>query len=387
MFNRYYSQWIAGAIGLHFVILALFAFEVIPQQYNRDDVFFWFHQGGDNQDYYLQARALMTGEFSPNKYPLGFPLLIIPILWLTQAQTHDQALVPVSLFWSAFMFPLAQIIFAWVTRRMTGSSSIAVASVWLWTALPLIVWGGLCALWNPVVAEVSAVHLLWAQMYSDGAAALFNLLLVALWLTARAKGWSPVLAVMFGVLIGFLTMIRYTGALIAISIGLALLAEGRWRVLFPVALGGIIGIAPQLAYNLRFFGSPLMTGYTVLDQMPPHGLFDLRYMTEALAVIWARWGGLAAAGGVGLLGLGCIGMHALASRDRAAALLIGSWIVGYIGLYVLYYYSWTGSLLRFLIPALPAFVLTFVLATDTLWKIFVQRRGHNANSDRRGDHG
>jgi hypothetical protein len=185
---------------------------------------------------------------------------------------------------------------------------------------------------------------------------------------------------LLGFLLGFLVLLRYTGALTGIAIALLLLGQRQWRTLF---LSGVIAgciVLPQLAYNAAFFGSPFETGYTAIDTVPPHGLFSLNYIGDAVTRLSARFGPLAILLLVGIvLGIGILltGVQALArlgGRWPAAAAAL--WIGGYLALYLPYYYAWTGSLIRLLMPMYPAVALVCAAA---LVRIAQRRRSFRAS--------
>ena len=74
-----------------------------------------------------------------------------------------------------------------------------------------------------VLAETTSVRQTWAQMLSDGPATLFTLLLLVVFFQ-QPEGEDRVWwAVKVGALAGFLMMIRYTGGLTGLLIGVILL--------------------------------------------------------------------------------------------------------------------------------------------------------------------
>lgn len=361
MTRRTYLIGLFGALLLHYLTLALFAAEIIPQQYNMPGHVLWFHQGGDTWGYYAQMEALATGVFQPNKYPLGFPLLTLPLYTLLQPTHHNQLVEPVSAFWGVLMFPLGQLTLAYLADKLTGRRTIALLTVWLWTGLALLSWAVLAVIWNSEMAEIISVHLPWVQMLSDGPATLFTLLAVLVYWLARSHDFALRWVLLLGAILGILMLIRLTGALTVGTIGLLLLLERRWRPALLVGVVTMLVFSPQMIYNTVFFGSPLTSGYSVLDELPPQGLFSPVYLGQALNAVWTRlgiWTVAALAGGVLLLG------WLLRCTYRRMPLLAGLiilWIVPYLLLYSLYYYSWVGGFLRFLMPIYPAFCLLFAI--------------------------
>jgi len=352
--RRVYWVGLLGAVLLHYVTLALFAAEIIPQQYNMPGHVLWFHQGGDTWGYYAQIESLATGVFQPNKYPLGFPILTLPLYGLLQPAHHNQFVEPVSAFWGVLMFPLGQLTLAYLAEKLSGRRIVALLTVWLWTGLALLSWGILSVIWNPEMAEIVSVHLPWVQMLSDGPATLFTLLVMLVYWLGRERDFPLAWVLLLGFVTGFLMLIRLTGALTVGAVGLLLLLERRWQPAIYLGVVTLLVFSPQMLYNAAFFGSPFTSGYAVLDDLPPHGLFSPVYLGDALSAAWSRLGILtlvAIVGGVLLMGWL---LHQAYRRKPFLAVLLILWILPYLLLYSIYYYSWVGGLLRFLMPIYPA---------------------------------
>lgn len=357
MSRRTYLLGLFAALLLHYGTLALFAVDIIPQEYNMPGHTLWFHQGGDTWGYYEQMQSLIRGEFAPNKYPLGFPILTLPLVAIIQPTHHNQLVEPVSAFWAVIMFPIGQWVLATLAEKVTQKRSIALLTVWIWTALPLMSWAVLTVIWNPQMAEIVSVHLPWVQMLSDGPATLFTLLGFLVYWLGRERHFSLHWVLLLGWILGFLMLIRLTGVLTVGAIGLLLLVERRWRAIIIMSVIALIVFAPQMIYNTAFFGSPLTTGYNVLDQQPVDGLFSVTYLVDALGKVWERIG-------IGLIAVVIIGavvslwvLSLLRRKYPFAIWPLLLWIVPYGALYGIYYYSWVGGLLRFLMPIYPAFAL------------------------------
>ena len=355
--NRYRLA-LACAVLLHWLVVAAFVLEVIPQEYNRDGQF-WLHQGGDEISYHNFAQDFYYGRFHPNKYPLGFPLLLLPFLGLGALRYDD--LVPlVSAFWSLAMFPLGLWLTGWLGQRWLGRGGAAWALILL-AVLPLVVYAGLAVL-NPTLAELSAVKLTWAQMYADGPAALFTLLALATFWRAYEANWHWGWLGLSGALCGALVLIRFSAIITPASLALVLLWQRRSLRLLAFGLLALLMFAPQMVYNAATFGSPLVTGYTALDDLPPQGLFHISYMTEALGRLWER-APLALLLGLPLsFGALALGLYGLWSKRRLGAVIVGLWILGYVSFYATYYYSWNGGLVRFLVPTMPALAMLLAAA-------------------------
>jgi hypothetical protein len=353
--RRQFRFGLIAAYAIHLLILGLFIFSVIPQVYHPADRLFWLHQGGDNVGYFELARGILNGNVPLSKYPLGYPLLLIPFMLILRPPFQEDLLEPVSAFWGLLMFPIGQILLAYVARQLTGRRWLSLLSVSIWTALPLAIYSLIRVVSSPEAAEVSASHLMWAQMLSDGPSALVTLTILAVFLARHDNhlSWS----IFLGALCGFLMLIRLTGALTVIALMVVLLIERRWRDTAVTAITALIIFSPQLIYNAHFFGSPLASGYQILDRSPPEGLFSVNYLLDALTEAWARIGFLLPVAAIIGIILGAVGLWFLWRRNRAGALVIGLSTALTIGVYSIYYFSWTGSLTRFMIPVYPALAI------------------------------
>jgi 4-amino-4-deoxy-L-arabinose transferase-like glycosyltransferase len=351
---------LALLILLHLAVVSLYVAEVIPQQFNPPDHLFWFHNGGDNADYFRMAVNITHGQFEAIKYPIGFPLTLLPFIAIFQPRVQEDILQPVSAFWALVMFPVGQLLLYRLALLLTGRPSVGLWAVFLWTILPLPLHLALLVLTSPVIAETSSVHLIWAQMLSDGPATLLTILAFVLYCEWRARartgGRSFRWALALGVALGALVLVRYTGALSGAVVVLLLLAERRWRALLTVGAAAALVLLPQLVYNLAAFGDPFTTGYTALDVLPPYGLFSLRYLTDAAGALGPTL--IPVVIGAALAGAAfALGTAALWRWQRLAAILTTLWIGGIVALYSLYYYSWNGGMFRFLMPMYPAAAL------------------------------
>lgn len=360
------QKWLWGAVLFHYLILILFTAEIIPQAYKRDGYLFWFHHGGDDYGYYEQTQAILRGDFRPNKFPLGFPILSAPLMALLQPDEHDAFVEPIALLWAVVMFPVGQWLLAEFAYRVSGRRDLALMAVWLWTALPLLTYMSLRGLWNAEMAEIAAVHMTWAQMLSDGPAALFTLLCALGFLRVRNRHYPSAEVLALGWLCGFLMMIRLTGVLTLGALGLILLAERRPRQAAWFVVGALIGFGPQWLYNWHFFGGPLTSGYSVLDELPPDGLLSLSYLVSALEKLWTHMGVLFPAIAVVAFMAFALALKRLWRWDKTGTALIALWVMSYGAFYSVYYYTWTGSLFRFAIPVLPPLAILAAVLLDAL---------------------
>jgi hypothetical protein len=384
MTRNHYFLCLFLTILLHWLILALFAFNILPLETRHPDSLFWFHQGGDNYGYYDQAHSLLTGHIEANQYPLGFPILMIPAFWLIPNALHDDLVVPLSFFWSVIAFPLGQLLLVRLVQEITKKSSIAFAASAVWALLPLVYYFVLGFLWNQRMGEIIATHSTWAQMLSDGPAAFFTLLAAVLFLASRERNYDTLSVMALGSILGFLGMIRFSGLLIAVVIAGLFLLERRWAKTVLLTLVALFCFSPQMLYNRHFFGGLFETGYTSLSFVPEEGLFSATFALDALGLIWKHLGLLTPFLLLGFVLLFLFAIWRLFLLHRIGALLIAGWVLSYLVFYSLYYYSWRGALMRFMIPVEPAFAF---LAAFTSWELYQLARMKLFSGFRKGEIG
>lgn len=261
-------------------------------------------------------------------YPVGFPL---HIALASLAVGLDRAVIVVNFI-------------AWL--------AVAPALYLLGRRLELPPAWSLVALGLFMCFPVTMLH--YTRVMSDGLATTWAVLAFLAALESRQRPWVAVLA---GVALSVAVLIRPTNVLLAP--GLLLAVGWRVRALGWFAAGAApLGVALG-AYNFILYGEVLTTGYSGMGSnfelanlwpcLSFYGGTLLRYLSPVflvllLAAVWFALGG-----------------------DRRQWVLL-AWGGAVVGLYMLYEHSLTGSWwrLRFVLPALPALLLSAVLAAREL---------------------
>jgi hypothetical protein len=366
------------AYVLHIGILALFIFDVVPQQYHRGFARLWFHHGGDEVGYFEIARSLLSGRFVLQPYTLGFPLLLIPFFVLRPLSFAD-LVQPVAAWWAFGMFPLGQYLLARLTDRVSGRRLASECAVLLWTGLPLLVLATLGALGKPLMAEITSVHLTWAQMLSDGPAALFALLTIYLFVRARGSRDSRRAYVLLGLVAGFSVMVRLTNCFAVIAVVAGLLVARRIREALTVIAFAFIAFLPQLLYNEHAFGGLLRFGYFCgggsagqpcipVDTLAVEEQFGVTHLIGGLSYFWNRLGVAGLLAAVAGLGVGGAGLQTVWQRDRIVGLVLALWLAAHVAFHGVYAYTWTGNAVRYAIPILPEVIALFAVGAAVLWQ-------------------
>lgn len=124
--------------------------------------------GGDEEEYFKQAIGLAEFQKVDNAcYALGFPLLLVPFIWIWQANTLRQILVPVMIFHSWILFGLSIILIALIAERLTKDRKIAIFSAGLWTFFPYFILILVSISGRIEIGGIWMAHYMWTQVLSD----------------------------------------------------------------------------------------------------------------------------------------------------------------------------------------------------------------------------
>ena len=357
-------------VFLHYGVIALFYFDIIPQASHHDPLI--FHHGGDQLVYFDLAKSLSELYVTPNRFPLGFPLFLVPFILTTNAETARSLIPSVSLFQGLILIPLTYIIFSVTIKKGFKYRFLWLITTLILVVLPLIMWLGLALVGIPFEGGDIAVHLTGFQMLSDPLALILTYGIIFLFgLTSKKNHTSSqYIWIAIGLLCGALTITRLSGLLLLIVILLLLILQGNHKQAVTVALLSACFIIPQLIYNYHFFGSPLRTGYQVFDPNASQGWFNFIYLTnEIRALASSRWLPISLFSLAVILFALIIGAQGLIRRNRKLGLLIVLFTFLHVGFYAILRYTWcVGCLLRFMMPVYPSILLMIMSGTFFVFK-------------------
>jgi hypothetical protein len=319
------------------------------------------HASGSDQSGYLScARLLASGErfaavrpvpgtppgqLSPWLFtPLGFapaptPGLLVP--------TYPPGF-PLHL--AALSFVLGWEAAAVAVQALAGAALLLLVCL-LGRELGLPPSGSLAAALLVAAFPVTLHFFTW--MMSDGLATTWCCAAVlAALLARRGAAWGAAAGFSFAVAV----MVRPTDVLLLPALALAL--PRRRAAWLAFAAGAAPGALLLAAYDAVVYGSVLSTGYRNVG-----GLFSAAYFLPRIAH-FATWIGRFLTLPVSALWL--VGVGRAVGGDRRQLLLL-AWLAPVVAFYALYFHSieswWY---LRFILPAVPAFVLGSVLAGHEL---------------------
>ncbi|MCL4390423.1 MAG: hypothetical protein M1484_00600 [Patescibacteria group bacterium] len=338
------------------VVVSLFLFNIIPQKYHV--MGFSFHNGGDDVTYFKLAQSFAQGNPFGCGCSIGYSLTLAPILKLMPNMSHDDFLVAVSFITSIGLFPLGQILLFEISKKMTGSTETGSVVVLFWTLLPIVTFLLLkFIIHDPNAGDISS-HLIWAQMLTEGITTMVSLLALNLFLDLHKKQTISNI-ILFGAMSGYIFLLRITGVVAIVVFALIFIKSKKWKQLLIFLTSAFVIVLPQLIYNYTFFGSPLTSGYVVNNRLES-GLFSAKYLLDALIKTWTRFGPLVLVVIPITVMIFWSSLIKLKRYCQDGALVIFLWTIGTVAIYSLYYYTYTGDYVRFMIPILPFLSLIFI---------------------------
>jgi hypothetical protein len=272
------------------------------------------------------APAPQPGALLPT-YPPGFPLHLVAASWLVG--------------WDA----------AGVAVQALAGAVLLLLVCLLGRELGLPPAGALAAALLVAVFPVTLHFFTW--MMSDGLATTWCCAAVLGALHSRRRTASAAAA---GFAFAAAVLVRPTDVLLLPALALAL--PRRRRAWLAFAAGVAPGALLHAGYNLEVYGRALTTGYRNVG-----GLFSAAHFWPRIAH-FATWLGRFLTLPVAVLWI--VGVGRAARGDRRQLLLL-AWLIPIVAFYAFYYHSIeTWWYLRFILPAVPAFVLAAVLAGHEL---------------------
>jgi hypothetical protein len=100
----------------------------------------------------------------------------------------------------------------------------------------------------------------------------------------RTRGRSAkAVAGVAGFLLGLTVTTSLLPFLMAVVVGVYLLSLRRWKIIVPVFIGGLVGIAPLLFYDAVSFGNPFLPAYIAGGYRESYVHLDLKNTIEKIA--------------------------------------------------------------------------------------------------------
>ena len=316
--------------------------------------------------------AKSLAEFHPVlAYPtLGFPLLLVPFIWIFKAAAIEEIVLPVTVFYSVLLFSISIFLIASIAGQ-SGSGNkrgAGLLSAAVWVILPYLAY--LAVLLDPRlscvdIAQKRTPYLMWAVLLEHPLANFLVIAGVYFFLVSIKQKGRISYAALAGGLFGFASLTNpLTTSVIGLSFVVTFLFMKYLKAfLCSAAAFGIFSI-PQLIYNRHFNGSPLslldisLQG-TVFHNGRPLPNFAVSNIFFSIGNIIRRFDAAALFLFVAFVLLILAGsMRILKKNDSSKILLI--WFLPYL-CFIAFFAGFTFSILEFILPVLPALIIIFSL--------------------------
>lgn len=328
---------------------------------------------GDEDEYFKLAFSLAKFKPVDSFRTLGFPILLLPFIWITHAGNLEKLLLPVAIFHSCVLAPISIILVALIAKELTKEWKVAIFSASIWTFFPYLVY--IFAHTNPSfckdVPAMRMAHQAWLQALSDPPSTLSALLAIYTFILSldRNKLLLPILA---GLFLSLATLIK-PGNIVLIILFLPLyIFNKNIKKLLLFLLSGLFIFIPQFLYNLYFYGSPFKfntlwstdQSYALELNESTGRTFDIISLQNfffSIQQIIKKFSILPLLSIAVFCLLTVFGLFKISMESRRAAMILSLWILAYFLSYA-GYLNFYNSLLHFLMPAIPAFIIIISMA-------------------------
>lgn len=362
------------AIRIAMSIALIYGF---PEKGNYAGGYFYL---SDEEEYFKLAFSL--ARFTPiDSYrTLGFPLLLLPFIWISKASSLNQLLLPVAIFHSCVLSPIAVILIALIAKWLTKEWKVALLSATIWTLFPYLVYVFIHT--NPSYCEdvpaMRMAHQMWLQSVSDPPSAFLVLLAIWTFLVSLEKK-SIIYPILIGVSFGLATLVRIGNGGLAILFLLFYLHKRKLKSLFLFISSSFFIAIPQFIYNWHFYGSPIKfttffaieksyaDEFSKLINQPPLEAFSLGNFFFSLQQIILKFPFVILLFVFIIFLVIIYTLFKLYREYRRAAVTLILWILPYFFIYSIYSHFYK-SIFRFLMPIIPALIIIISIALRrSLW--------------------
>lgn len=336
---------------------------------------------GQEDEYFKLAFSLARFKPVDSYRLLGFPILLLPFIWLTKANNFGQLLLPVAIFHACVLAPISIILVALIAKRLAREWKVALFSATIWTFFPYLV----CVFvhTNPLfcrdVPAMRMAHQMWLQALSDPPSTFLVLLAIYTFLVSLDKK-NISYPLLTGIFFGLATLVRPGNAGLAFLFLSFYLYKRKFKNLFLFISSGFFVAIPQFFYNWRFYGSPFkfttffltLRSYAAEDSRllgrsmdalsVKNFLFFLEQITFKFTPIFLWL--------IFIIFLVIIyTLFRLYRECRRDAVVLILWILPYLLIYGSSIYLYL-SILHLLMPIIPALIIIISIALKDLYLTF-----------------
>jgi len=340
----------------------------------------------DEEEYFRLAFSL--ARFSPvDSYrTLGFPILLLPFIWLSQANSFDQLLLPVAIFHACVLAPASIILVALIAKRLTKEWKIALLAASIWTIFPYLVYIFVHS--NPSfckdVPAMRMAHQMWLQALTDPPATFFILLAIYTFLISLDKK-NVIYPLLTGISFGWATLIRPGNVIMAVLFLSFYLYERKLKHLILFVSSSFFILLPQFIYNWLFYGSPLkFSSLFATDKIYAIELgnlfgrtidmFSIRNFFFSLQQLILKLPSVILLCTLFIFFVIIYTIFRLYRVSPKAALVLILWVIPYLLVYGSYI-NFYDSVLHFSMPIIPAILIVISIGTSRITSIIFKKKG------------
>lgn len=248
---------------------------------NNSLLFFGF--SGDELDYFKGAQSLLSWHFVENLFPIGFSLLLAPLVYLWQAKDMMDIIVPVAIINNIF-FVLSVCLIYILAKDFLHNKKKALVISSLFIIYPYFFY----YLFHFFAQDSTVINnfkisrfgqLMYFYAISDPFSTILMLASLLLFLKFYKKT-KVSFALILGILVGLATLTRLQNfIIIPVYFGIFLYFK-QYKNIGYFILGGLPFAALQAYINFVSYGSSLTSVYSTVDYGGP--VFGLRYLLKII---------------------------------------------------------------------------------------------------------
>lgn len=144
---------------------------------------------GDEDEYFKLAFSLLKFKPIDSFRTLGFPILLLPFIWLNKTNDFTQLFLPVGIFHACVLAPISIILVTLIAQRLSKDWKVGLFSAAIWTLFPYLVYifvhtnASFCK----DIPAVRIAHQMWVQALSDPPSTFLVLLAIYTFLISLDK--------------------------------------------------------------------------------------------------------------------------------------------------------------------------------------------------------
>jgi hypothetical protein len=230
-----------------------------------------FHCGGGDQIlYFNMAKSFAALSPIKEKYPVGFPVLLTPLVLFFKPSIWQDLVMPVVVFHTILAL-ISIYLVGYITKALTKRTYLSIISALVWTITPYAIYA-LAAFFNTQwIRNTYVSYYMWFSMLSEPATTFFLLLSIYYYFLSLKKKH---LTWLVGITAGMTIAIRTPSLFYAAVLAIGYTTSRRYRELVIFSACVLLMVTPQLIYNSFFYNGPLTFGYThALGQPATHYSF------------------------------------------------------------------------------------------------------------------